>query len=355
MTQRIKRHPFLALFDGADPNSSTGRRDSTTVPTQALFFLNDPFVHARADSLARRLAALPDDAARLDRAVPAPLRPPAPRREIADRRPVPRRRGRRATAPRRLGGAGSGSCSRATNSSTSIDRSEGSAMPSNSPTWGRRGFVRSAVAGTVLFPAILSELLAAGEPSRAADPLAPRPPHFPAQGEERHLPVHERRRLARRFVRPQAELVADHGKQVALDHPETRNRPGYEKLFLKRPDWEFARHGESGIEVSTLFPHIGRVRRRPRPDPLDARRPLEPLQRHARHAHRVVQPGPAEHRLVGQLRARHREPEPAVVRRDRPADALRRRRRSGRPTSCPAATRGRSSSPAPSRCGTSAR
>ena len=68
MTQRIKRHPFLALFDGPDPNSCTGRRDSTTVPTQALFYMNDPFVHARAASLARRLADLSDDPARLDRA-----------------------------------------------------------------------------------------------------------------------------------------------------------------------------------------------------------------------------------------------------------------------------------------------
>jgi len=68
MTQRIRRHPFLALFDGADPNSCTGRRDSTTVPTQALFYLNDPFVHARAAGLAARLAPLPGDAERLDRA-----------------------------------------------------------------------------------------------------------------------------------------------------------------------------------------------------------------------------------------------------------------------------------------------
>ena len=66
MTQRIKRHPFLALFDGADPNSSTGSRDSTTVPTQALFFMNDPFVQARAESLVRRLDPLPDDSARLN-------------------------------------------------------------------------------------------------------------------------------------------------------------------------------------------------------------------------------------------------------------------------------------------------
>jgi hypothetical protein len=68
MTQRLERHPFLALFDGADPSSSTPRRHTTTVPTQALFFLNDPFVHARSATLASQLPALPDDRARLERA-----------------------------------------------------------------------------------------------------------------------------------------------------------------------------------------------------------------------------------------------------------------------------------------------
>ena len=68
MTQRIKRHPFLALFDGADTSSSTGTRYTTTVATQALFFLNDPFVHARSASLAARLLKLPDDRTRLERA-----------------------------------------------------------------------------------------------------------------------------------------------------------------------------------------------------------------------------------------------------------------------------------------------
>lgn len=57
MTQRIKRHPFLALFDGADPNSSTPDRRVTTVPTQALYFLNDPFVHASSQALAGRIAS----------------------------------------------------------------------------------------------------------------------------------------------------------------------------------------------------------------------------------------------------------------------------------------------------------
>ena len=61
MTQRLKRHPFLALFDGADPNATTAERLGTTVPTQALFFLNDPFVHTKAEKWAARLQAAHSD------------------------------------------------------------------------------------------------------------------------------------------------------------------------------------------------------------------------------------------------------------------------------------------------------
>jgi cytochrome c553 len=58
MTQRLKRHPFLTLFDGADPNASTAERRTTTVPTQALFFLNDPFIHTKSEKFAARVAGL---------------------------------------------------------------------------------------------------------------------------------------------------------------------------------------------------------------------------------------------------------------------------------------------------------
>jgi hypothetical protein len=57
---RNRRHPFLGLFDGADPNASTPARQTTTVPTQALYFLNDPFFHAQADRVATRVLARPD-------------------------------------------------------------------------------------------------------------------------------------------------------------------------------------------------------------------------------------------------------------------------------------------------------
>lgn len=65
MVQRQRRHPFLSLFDGADPNATTAARQTTTVPTQALYFINDPFFHAQADALANRLMSLADDDARI--------------------------------------------------------------------------------------------------------------------------------------------------------------------------------------------------------------------------------------------------------------------------------------------------
>jgi hypothetical protein len=67
MTQRLKRHPFLALFDGPDPNASAADRGLTTVPTQALYFLNSPFVHEKSDQFAGRLrSACPDDRQRIE-------------------------------------------------------------------------------------------------------------------------------------------------------------------------------------------------------------------------------------------------------------------------------------------------
>jgi hypothetical protein len=67
MTQRLARHPYLALFDGPDPNTSTGLRTSSIVPSQVLYLLNNPFVTAQARELANRLLAdSPEARARID-------------------------------------------------------------------------------------------------------------------------------------------------------------------------------------------------------------------------------------------------------------------------------------------------
>ena len=68
MVQRQRRHPFLSLFDGADPNASTPGRQATTVPTQALYFINDPFFHVQGEKFAAGLMPLADDDARITHA-----------------------------------------------------------------------------------------------------------------------------------------------------------------------------------------------------------------------------------------------------------------------------------------------
>jgi hypothetical protein len=125
----------------------------------------------------------------------------------------------------------------------------------NSSHPSRRQFLRSFVAGSMLMPGLLRELAAADE--TRIDPLSPKRPHFPAKaknviflfmtGGVSHIDTFD----------PKPKLKADVGKEVKLDHPEIENRPGYERIFLKAPQWEFSPHGQSGIEVSSLFPHFG--------------------------------------------------------------------------------------------------
>jgi len=48
---------MLQLFDFGDPNSITARRNVTTVPTQALFLMNNAWVRQQAEQFGERVAA----------------------------------------------------------------------------------------------------------------------------------------------------------------------------------------------------------------------------------------------------------------------------------------------------------
>ena len=54
---RYEVAPTLRTFDFADPNLHAPKRPKTTVPQQALFFMNSPFVEARARRVMQRAAA----------------------------------------------------------------------------------------------------------------------------------------------------------------------------------------------------------------------------------------------------------------------------------------------------------
>jgi hypothetical protein len=115
----------------------------------------------------------------------------------------------------------------------------------------RRQFLRSAVGGSLIFPGIVQQLIA-----ESSDPLLPKEPHFPAKakhviflfmtGGVSHVDTFD----------PKPELTRCHGTEIQADHPEIKGRPGYERIFLKRPQWDFAPHGTCGTEVSTLFPQL---------------------------------------------------------------------------------------------------
>lgn len=103
----------------------------------------------------------------------------------------------------------------------------------------------------MLLPALMQQLLA-----DSGAPLAPKSSHFPAKaknviflfmtGGVSHVDTWD----------PKPELIKGHGKEIKADHPEIKDRPGYERIFLKRPQWDFQKHGQCGTEVSSLFPHM---------------------------------------------------------------------------------------------------
>lgn len=115
----------------------------------------------------------------------------------------------------------------------------------------RRQWLRSGVTGSLLFPGIVQQLLAGD-----GDPLTERETHFPAKAKQviflfmtggvSHVDTFD----------PKPELTRSHGKEIQANHPEIKDRPGYERIFLKRPQWGFSSHGQSGTEVSSLFPHL---------------------------------------------------------------------------------------------------
>jgi hypothetical protein len=86
----VFRNRLLELFeafDFADPNLVVGRRNVSTVATQALYLMNSPFVMEQARHAARALLAVPDldDGGRVDRAYRLALgrAPTARERELA--------------------------------------------------------------------------------------------------------------------------------------------------------------------------------------------------------------------------------------------------------------------------------
>lgn len=107
----------------------------------------------------------------------------------------------------------------------------------------RRQMIRSLAGAGLILPGLLSEMMA-GE---RKDPLAPRQPHFPARA----------KRVIFLFMTGGVSHIDTFDPKPYLDqhHDQAYNKNNY----FKGASWKYRRYGESGIEVSDLFPHIGSV------------------------------------------------------------------------------------------------
>ena len=88
------------------------------------------------------------------------------------------------------------------------------------------------------------------------DPLAPKQPHFAPRAKRVVFLFMHGGPSAMDTFDPKPRLDRDDGKPLPFDRPMVFGN-GKEMGNLMKSPWKFKRYGQSGIEVSDLFPHIG--------------------------------------------------------------------------------------------------
>jgi hypothetical protein len=126
-------------------------------------------------------------------------------------------------------------------------------------TVSRRAAISSLVTGSMLGSGIISDLANASAPASMDDPLRPKAGHFAPRaksviflnmsGGVSHIDSFD--------YKP--ALFEDHGKtyqvpEIMLRAFAPNNRAAGK--FFKRPDWNFAQHGKSGLWISDMFPYV---------------------------------------------------------------------------------------------------
>jgi hypothetical protein len=121
-------------------------------------------------------------------------------------------------------------------------------LPAGTPS--RRQMLRQLGAGfgSLAFAAMLADEARTEEPS--ANPLMPRAPHFSARAKRVIFLFMPGGPSQVDTFDPKPRLTSDHGK------PSPKLYLGQRRNLLASP-WRFHKRGQSGIEVSELFPNIG--------------------------------------------------------------------------------------------------
>ena len=115
----------------------------------------------------------------------------------------------------------------------------------------RREVLRSLVGGSLLMPGILSELLAGSASAAPADPLAPKPSHYPPKA-KRVIFIFSNGGVSQMDTFDyKPELFKADGKKTGVGGGLSN-----QQRALLKPLWEFRPGGRCGTLVSDLFPHL---------------------------------------------------------------------------------------------------
>lgn len=115
----------------------------------------------------------------------------------------------------------------------------------------RRAVLRSLAGASLLLPGLLAELLAESAAPANDDPLAPKPPHFPARA-QRVIFVFSNGGVSHMDTFDyKPELFKADGKKTGIGGGLSN-----QQRVLLKPMWEFRPGGRCGTLVSDLFPHL---------------------------------------------------------------------------------------------------
>jgi len=108
--------------------------------------------------------------------------------------------------------------------------------------------------GAIALHEMLADEARAASIKSSADQLSPKQPHH-APRAKRVIFLYMTGGVSHvDSFDPKPELFANHGKKITVDNWQGKLEEF--TRYLKKPDWKFKPGGQSGIEVSDLFPHM---------------------------------------------------------------------------------------------------
>ena len=257
--RRNLRFPFLESFDLPDSNQSCPKRDKSVTAPQALALLNATDVVAAAKATADRVA---QEKKKHDERIQQAYRLILGRPPNADETRLANEFLRQAPLSelcRALFNVNEFCLSGLTSPRTAV-RGCRKPWPVMTPYQvNRRDFLARAGGGfgMIALTALLQEQgLLAAEDSASVNPVAPRKPHVPASAKQVIFLFMSGGPSQVDTFDPKPELTRLQGQPLPASFGKVKTRRGVDRNRLLASRRTFTRHGQAGIEVSDLFPHL---------------------------------------------------------------------------------------------------